>query len=66
MIFYVAADAARLPAPLLRGTQRAAVLVIPQDLTPAVRCVPGFEVSGCRGYLLAASGRGLTARERAA
>ena len=66
MIFYVAADAGRLPPPLLRGGQRAAVLVLPQELTPAVRCVPSFEVSGCRGYLLAASGRALTARERAA
>jgi uncharacterized protein (DUF58 family) len=66
MIFYVAADAGRLPAPLLRGGQRAAALVLPRDLTPVVRCVPSFEVSGCRGYLLAASGRALTARERAA
>jgi uncharacterized protein (DUF58 family) len=66
MIFYVAADAGRLPASLLRGGQRAAVLVLPRDLTPAVRCVPSFEVSGCRGYVLTASGRALTARERAA
>jgi hypothetical protein len=66
MIFYVSADAGRLPAPLLRGGQHGAVLVLPQDLTPAVRCAPSFEVSGCRGYLLAASGRALTARERVA
>jgi uncharacterized protein (DUF58 family) len=66
VIFYVAADAGRLPARLLGGGQRAAVLVLPQDLTPAVRRVPSFEVSGCRGYVLAASGRALTARERAA
>jgi uncharacterized protein (DUF58 family) len=66
MIFYVAADAGRLPATLLRGGQRAAVLVIPQDLTPAVRCAPSFEVGGCRGYLLSSSGGARTARERAA
>jgi uncharacterized protein (DUF58 family) len=65
-IFYVAAEATRLPALLLRAGHRSGVLVLPKDLTPPVRCSPSFEVSGCRGYLLAASGRAAEGRERAA
>jgi uncharacterized protein (DUF58 family) len=66
MIFYVAARPERLPAPLLRGDHRGAVLVLPSDLTPPVRQPPRFEVSGCAGYLLAVGGRVEAARERAA
>ncbi len=65
-IIYVAAESGRLPARLLRGSQRAGVLVLPQELTPALRGVPSFEVSGCRGYVLTASGRTTRPRERAA
>lgn len=65
-IFYVAAEGTRLPVQLLRAGHRGAILVLPEDLTPAVRCVPTFAVSGCRGYRLAASGRSTPARERVA
>ena len=63
MIFYVAAQHERLPAQLLRGDHRGAVLVLPSDLTPPVRQPPRFEVSGCAGYLLAAGGRAPAPRE---
>lgn len=62
--FYVAPEAGRLPVMLLRGSQW--VLVLPKDVTPTVRCVPRFEVSGCLGYLVAAAGRSASPRERAA
>jgi len=65
-IFYVAAEPGRLTVPLRRAGQRAAVLVLPSELTPEVRGVPSFEVSGCRGYLLAASGRPAPVTEQAA
>ena len=65
-IFYVAAQSGRLPARLLRGGQRAGVLVLPEGLTPAVRGVPTFEVSGCVGYVLTASGRSAPPREQVA
>ena len=65
-IVYVAAESGRLPARLLRGGQRAGVLVLPQGLAPPVRGVPSFEVSGCLGYLLTGSGRSAPARERVA
>ena len=65
-IFYVAAEPGRLTAPALRAGHRAAVLVLPKELTPDVRCVPSFEVSGCRGYLVGASGRSTPLTERAA
>jgi uncharacterized protein (DUF58 family) len=65
-VFYVAADRDRLPARLLRGGQRGGVLVLPKELTPAVRHVASFEVSGCRGYLLGAAGSTAPRRERAA
>jgi uncharacterized protein (DUF58 family) len=65
-VFYVAADRDRLPARLLRGGQRGGVLVLPKELTPAVRHVASFEVSGCRGYLLGAAGSAASRRERVA
>ncbi|HUE30488.1 MAG TPA: DUF58 domain-containing protein [Verrucomicrobiae bacterium] len=65
-IFYVAAESGRLPARLLRGSLRAGVLVLPEDLTPAVRGVPSFDVGGCRGYVLTASSRTAPPRERVA
>ena len=65
-IFYVSAESGRLPARLLRGAQRAGVLVLPEDLSPAVRGTPSFAVSGCLGYLITASARATTPRERAA
>jgi uncharacterized protein (DUF58 family) len=61
-VFYVAADRDRLPARLLRG----GVLVLPKELTPAVRHVASFEVSGCRGYLIGAAGAAAARRERVA
>jgi uncharacterized protein (DUF58 family) len=61
-VFYVAADRDRLPPRLLRG----GVLVLPKELTPAVRHVASFEVSGCRGYLLGAAGAAAARRERVA
>ncbi len=64
-IFYVSAQRERLPAQLLRGGHRGAVLVLPSEVAPPVRQPPRFEVSGCAGYLLNAGGR-LVARERAA
>jgi uncharacterized protein (DUF58 family) len=66
MIFYVAAQRERLPAQLLRGDHRGAVLVLPDDVAPPVRQPPRFEVSGCAGYLLAAGGRVEGQQERAA
>jgi uncharacterized protein (DUF58 family) len=66
MIFYVAAQADRLPAQLLRGDHRGAVLVLPSDVVPPVRQPARFEVSGCVGYLLAVGGRVDAAQERAA
>jgi len=65
-IFYVAADRNRLPERLLRGGQQAAVLVLPSELTPEMRHLPSFEVSGCRGYVLGATGRTSASKERAA
>jgi uncharacterized protein (DUF58 family) len=65
-IFYVAAEPGRVPAPLLGAGERGAVLVLPRELAPSVRCAPSFEVSGCRGYLVAAAGRAAPLRERAA
>jgi uncharacterized protein (DUF58 family) len=62
-VFYVAAERDRLPARLLRGGQRGGVLVLPNDLAPAVRHVASFEVSGCRGYLLGSAGLAAAPRE---
>jgi uncharacterized protein (DUF58 family) len=65
-IFYVAAEGDRLPSALLRGHQRAAVLVLPEELAPPARQPISFEVSGCRGYLLVSSATRPRIRERAA
>lgn len=65
-IFYVAVEPGRVPAQLLRGARRASVLVLPGDVAPDVRCAPSFEVSGCRGYLLAAAARTVATGEQAA
>jgi hypothetical protein len=66
IVFYVAAQHERLPAQLIRGGHRGAVLVLPSDVTPPLRRAPRFEVSGCSGYLLVAGGRLQAPRERAA
>jgi uncharacterized protein (DUF58 family) len=51
-IFYVAAQAGRLPSRLMRAAQGGLVLVLPMTVDPALRATPRFEVSGCRGYLV--------------
>lgn len=66
MVYYVAAQADRLPLQLARGSHRGAVLVLPAAVTPPVRQPPRFEVSGCAGYLLMAGSRLHAPRERAA
>jgi len=65
-IFYVCAQAERLPAQLIRGAHRGAVLVLPLELTPPVRRPARFTVSGCAAYPLSPGGRLSPARERAA
>jgi uncharacterized protein (DUF58 family) len=65
-IVYVAAESGRLPGGLLGGGQRPGVLVLPEGVTPAVRGVPSFEVSGCLGYVLMALRRSAASREQVA
>jgi uncharacterized protein (DUF58 family) len=65
-VFYVTAARDRLPARLLRGGQVGGVLVLPKELTPAVRGIPAFEVSGCRGYVLDHVGRAAVSRQQVA
>ncbi len=55
-IFYVAAEASRLPAHMLRGVHGGLVLVLPAGVPPERRAVPRFEVAGCRGYVLVERG----------
>lgn len=65
-IFYVAADAGRLPARVIRGTHGGVVLVLPTSVAPGRRAIPRFEVSGCRGYVLTEGGRRTGSEEQAA
>jgi uncharacterized protein (DUF58 family) len=65
-IFYVAAERDRLPVHLTRSSMRACVLVLPTQLAPAARSIPSFEVTGCRGYVLAGTRGSNVPRERAA
>jgi len=64
-IFYVAAEGG-LPPALLRGDQRVAVLVLPEEVAFPARNAISFEVSGCRGYLIGSSAGRSRIRERAA
>jgi uncharacterized protein (DUF58 family) len=61
-VYYVAAQPTRLPTRLLRSGALA-VLVLPKELPVPARRPAAFEVSGCRGYLLAGVAQ---AEERAA
>jgi uncharacterized protein (DUF58 family) len=65
-IFYVAAEARRLPPRLVRSAQAGLVLVLPGGISPGRGVVPRFEVSGCRGYLLAERRRVAVAEDQAA
>jgi uncharacterized protein (DUF58 family) len=65
-IFYVAAASDHLPARLVRGAHGGLVLVLPTSVAPGRRVVPRFEVSGCRGYVLAEGGQLALAEERVA
>lgn len=65
-IFYVAAEPGRLPARLVRGAQAGFVLVLPVGAAPGRGAAPRFEVSGCRGYVLAERVRQAVATEQAA
>jgi hypothetical protein len=66
-IFYVAAQPiARLPLALASNPHIVTTLVLPKPATPAMRCVPAFEVAGCRGFLLAGARRSLEAERAAA
>jgi uncharacterized protein (DUF58 family) len=64
-IFYVAAESDRAPAAVLRGERRA-IVVLPETVEPPFRHVLGFEVSGCRGYLIGVATLTSRRRERAA
>jgi uncharacterized protein (DUF58 family) len=64
-IFYVSAQRDRVPQTVLQAG-RAAVLVLPAQLAPASGQPVSFEVTGCRGYLLAVGARRAASRERAA
>ena len=55
-VFYVAAEASRLPARVVRGAQGGLVLVLPTTVAPGRRAIPRFEVTGCRGYVLVERG----------
>ena len=55
-IFYVAAEAPRLPAGMVRGAHGGFVLVLPTGVAPGRRALPRFEVAGCRGYVLVEGG----------
>lgn len=65
-IFYVAAEASRLPMRIVRGTPGGLVLVLPATVAPGRRAVSRFEVSGCRGYVLAEGGAREMAEEQVA
>ncbi|MBV8430303.1 MAG: DUF58 domain-containing protein [Solirubrobacterales bacterium] len=65
-VFYVAAQAGRLSTRLQRGASGGLVLVLPAAVAPTRRAIPSFEVSGCRGYLLAEGGRLTAAQGQAA
>lgn len=65
-IFYVAAEASRLPTRLMRGAPGGLVLVLPAALDPGRRAVPRFEVAGCRGYVLVERGTREMAEEHVA
>jgi uncharacterized protein (DUF58 family) len=65
-IFYVAADASRLPTRILRGAHGGLVLVLPATVAPGRRAVPRFAVTGCRGYVLAEGGARGVAEEHVA
>ena len=64
-IFYVAAEANRVPAVLARAEKHGVVLVVPSSADAPTRHFTGLEVSGCRGYLLGAPA-GARPKERAA
>lgn len=65
-VFYVAAHNGRLTASLARANHRTAVLVLPEGVDPPGSGVVSFEVSGCRGYLLASAAKRPRVGERAA
>ncbi len=65
-IFYVAAEASRLPARIMRGAHGGLVLVLPATVAPGRRALPRFEVTGCRGYVLAEGGARGVAEEQVA
>jgi uncharacterized protein (DUF58 family) len=65
-VFYVAAEAGRLALTLARANHSTAVLVLPEEVEPPIRTAVSFEVSGCRGYLLASAANRARVRERAA
>jgi uncharacterized protein (DUF58 family) len=65
-VFYVAAEASRLPARVRRGAQGGLVLVLPATVEPGRRAVPRFEVTGCRGYVLVEGGAREVAEEQVA
>lgn len=64
-IFYVSAQRDRLPPAALQAG-RTAVLVLPAQVTPAGRQEASFEVTGCRGYVLAEGARRAARGRRAA
>jgi len=66
-LFYVAAQPTdRLPARLAASCDGIGVLVLPTPLTEGISLVAGFEVSGCRGFVVGSTRPRSLARERAA
>jgi uncharacterized protein (DUF58 family) len=66
VIFYVAAEVSRLPTRILRGAHGGLFLVLPAGQEPGRRAIPRFEVTGCRGYILAEGGAREAAEEQVA
>jgi uncharacterized protein (DUF58 family) len=65
-LFYVAAQPTdRLPANIAAGCDGIGVLVLPTPLAEGLGLPAGFEVAGCRGFVLGARSRSLV-RERVA
>jgi uncharacterized protein (DUF58 family) len=66
-LFYVVAQPTdRLPAKLASSCDGIGVLVLPTVLSEGIPLVVGFEVSGCRGFVVGAARPRLLVRERVA
>jgi uncharacterized protein (DUF58 family) len=66
-LFYVAAQPTdRLPAKLAASCEGIGILVLPTALSEGIALTPGFEVTGCRGFVVGAARPRSRQREKVA